>query len=207
MRLRDHGNNFSSGVSFDAFVISGNLSAFCQHPQLTIPTSECTVLSELYSGTNGSGRTNHDGRFSTVNVEDRFGIKTIGSSNPKHVEGIYLQKSTGPDVPGVPSQRDGNNLSGNLPTSMSGLIYLKDLYLSKNQIDGNLPVDLPSLSALQRLYAYDNQLTGSLMTGLQRLTGLQILDLHNNTLHGSLPAALGEMTGLQGLDLSSNAFV
>lgn len=49
MRLRDHGNNLSTGVSFTTFVISGNLSAFCQHPQLSIPSSECEVLSALYS--------------------------------------------------------------------------------------------------------------------------------------------------------------
>lgn len=140
MQLQDHAGNLSSPVMLDTFVMSNDLEGMCDHPALTVPKSECLALVALYSTTNGSGWTNKQGWFMTADVEQWFGVRTALYSGARHVDGVFLQKSTGIDEHGNATTRNGNNLVGILPINLGDLPYVKDLNISKNSISGTLPV-------------------------------------------------------------------
>lgn len=78
----------------------------------------------------------------------------------------------------------GNRLSGNLPSSLSGLGNLKRLDVSDNGFSGNLP-DLSRISGLLTFLAEDNQLTGGIPDF--DFSNLQEFNVSNNRLSGPIP--------------------
>ncbi|KAG6695374.1 hypothetical protein I3842_09G095000 [Carya illinoinensis] len=88
----------------------------------------------------------------------------------------------------------GNNLSGNLPYSVSSMVSLSYLDLSFNNFSGDLPSSLSSLANLSSLYLQNNQLSGSLnvLTGLPLTT----LNVANNRFSGWLPQELKAIPNL-----------
>lgn len=81
-----------------------------------VPREECEAIVAFYTQTNGDDRentptwTNTDGWFGTVNVENRFGIRTALYSGQRHVDGLFLQDASGGDYHGDVVDREGNNL-------------------------------------------------------------------------------------------------
>jgi hypothetical protein len=55
-------------------------------------------------------------------------------SGAEHVDGIFLQKSSSPDEHGISSTWNGNNLVGQLPSTLGNLPYLTDVNISKNSV-------------------------------------------------------------------------
>lgn len=77
-----------------------------------------------------------------------------------------------------------NNLSGNLPTCLCGLVNLETLDLQANRLLG-LPEALRELVSLRVLNVSSNQLTALPMEAIQKLSLIE-LDASNNALLGSL---------------------
>ena len=95
-------------------------------------------------------------------------------------------------------------LRGSIPSDLSRVTALTDLYLQDNHLAGSIPPELGSLTGLVRLYADDNDLAGEVPSELGGLLALRELRLSSNNLTGSLPAALGNLASLTILDLSDN---
>jgi cysteine-rich repeat protein len=212
VQLRDHANNLSAPVILPTFFLSVNLADMCLHPNLTIPQSECLVLVELFSGTNGLSWTNRSWWFKTANVENWFGVRT--TSGPvgdllRHVDGIFLQKSSWIDDHDLSniSSWNGNKLIWKLPSTLWNLPYLKDLNVSKNTISGQIPSSITQLTWLQQVWMRNNVLNGTLPTNWAGLTQLKVIDINVNQLTGTIPVSLWTITWLLRLDLWSNQLI
>lgn len=119
-----------------------------------IPQTECEALVALYNSTNGEDWSTHTNWLVTDTPSDWFGV-TVESG---HVTEISLQF---------------NQLSGNLPTELVNLSYLKKLSLDSNKLTGSIPIELGSLSALVDLSLTGNQLSGTIPNELANLSDLE----------------------------------
>ena len=125
------------------------------------------------------------------------------------LKGLYLHQNqlTGeipPSLSYLTNLRElflwGNGLTGEIP-NLSGLTSLQYLYLQDNQLSGMIP-DLRGLTELLRVFLEQNQLSGEIPY-LSDLTKLQDLYLRGNLLEGEIPYP-GGLTKLQVLDLQDN---
>ncbi|KAG2298874.1 hypothetical protein Bca52824_035346 [Brassica carinata] len=104
---------------------------------------------------------------------------------------------------------DGNNLTGEIPDTLSLVKTLTVLRLDRNKLSGNIPTSLNNLTNLQELYLANNEFTGSL-PNLTSLTSLYTLDVSNNTLESSpIPSWISSLRSLatlrmEGIKLNSS---
>ncbi|KAJ0593760.1 putative protein kinase RLK-Pelle-LRR-XI-1 family [Helianthus annuus] len=99
-----------------------------------------------------------------------------------------------------------NQLTGNLPISLTNLTHLKYLDFFSNQFTGQLPVSFSSLTDLEYLDLSNNHFSGDLPHSFTNLIHLEDLDLSTNNFSGELPVSLTNLTHLTNLILSSNNF-
>jgi hypothetical protein len=78
------------------------------------------------------------------------------------------------------------------------------LRLFSNQLSGTVPSELSDLGALWQLYLHENQLSGTIPLWLSDMSSLRGLALNSNQFTGTIPSELGSLLNLQGLYLSSN---
>jgi uncharacterized delta-60 repeat protein len=148
------------------------------YPTTYVPDAEFFALIDLYNSTNGTGWTNKTNWLSTTVSEcDWFGV----TCSDNHVWQIDLRN---------------NNLSGTIPSSISALTSLYELFLSNNQLTGTIPPQFGNIAGLKQLLLSNNQLTGSIPAELGNLAKLNYLNLSNNQLTGSVPAELGNLGSL-----------
>ncbi|XP_039144096.1 receptor-like protein EIX1, partial [Dioscorea cayenensis subsp. rotundata] len=98
----------------------------------------------------------------------------------------------------------GNNLSGEIPTSIGNMLGLHVLDLSRNNLDGVIPGNLHNLTYLMALDLKTNSLSGTIPPSIGSLQRLQSLHLSNNMLSGAMPSSLQNCSYLEMLDLGDN---
>ncbi|XWS36475.1 hypothetical protein CRYUN_Cryun20dG0088700 [Craigia yunnanensis] len=99
----------------------------------------------------------------------------------------------------------GNQLSGELPMSLSQLTKLTDLGLSDNFLIDEIPPSLISnWTNLISLQLQNNFFTGRIPPKIGLLTELRYLFFYNNELSGSIPSEIGNLNSMKTLDLSGN---
>jgi Leucine-rich repeat (LRR) protein len=152
-----------------------------------VPVSECQALVAFYDATGGPGWTTSTGWLSTTRIGSWFGVTTQNG----HVTFLSLEH---------------DNLTGTLPSALSGLPYLWDFDVYGNQLTGAIPTELGSLTDLNWLGLGFNNFTGTLPSELGNLTQLTILDVDGNKLSGTIPSWLVDLTSLQDLYLHLNQF-
>ncbi|KAL8210484.1 hypothetical protein R6Q57_004921 [Mikania cordata] len=98
----------------------------------------------------------------------------------------------------------GNQLHGNLPTSIGNLVGLEMLSLGGNQFAGNIPSTIGNLQKLKVVYLGENQFSGQIPDAMGNLSILISLYLSSNMLEGVIPSSLGNCRNLLALYLNDN---
>ncbi|GLJ25094.1 hypothetical protein SUGI_0479970 [Cryptomeria japonica] len=99
---------------------------------------------------------------------------------------------------------DNNNLTGNIPSTISNAPNLTGLEMNNNFLNGPIPEQLASCTKLRLLNLGHNRLGGLLAHVLPKLLQLQYLKLPNNEFRGSILDKLSNLSRLTYLDLSNN---
>jgi hypothetical protein len=147
------------------------LSASRSHA--VIPASERAVLQALYTSAGGASWTNNTGWNGAVGTECAW----------------YGITCSAGDVNVIRINLAGNNLVGNLPTTLNQLSALQLFDVGFNQLTGAIP-PLTGLTALQSFNLRFNQLNGAI-PALTGLSALSIFTVDNNQLTGAIPALIG----------------
>ncbi|CAL5337397.1 unnamed protein product [Camellia sinensis] len=92
-----------------------------------------------------------------------------------------------------------NNLSGNIPEELTGLLGLLSLNLSGNHLTGVIPKKMGDMVSLESLDLSKNQIRGEIPPSMSSLTFLSYLNLSYNNLSGKIPLS----TQLQSFNTSS----
>ncbi|KAH0764561.1 hypothetical protein KY285_000432 [Solanum tuberosum] len=92
-----------------------------------------------------------------------------------------------------------NNLSGDIPISVTRLAGLRSFNLSKNNLIGRIPNDIGDMKVLESVDLSENQLYGQIPQSFSSLTTLDCLNLSDNNLSGMIPLS----TQLQSFDPTS----
>ncbi|KAM4078955.1 hypothetical protein ACB094_09G079200 [Castanea mollissima] len=98
-----------------------------------------------------------------------------------------------------------NQLSGSIPVSICGAIYLKALDLSDNLLSGAIPKCFYEMS--ETLWVLDvrrNKLSGNISDSFSANCDLQTLNLNGNQLRGVVPKSLENCKKLEVLDMGNN---
>lgn len=143
------------------------------------------VLMDFYNATNGDQWKNKTNWGSYEPLSEWYGVNNY-YKDKNVVTTIHLS---------------ANNLSGEIPASISGLSHLANLYLSCNQLTGEIPSSLGDIKGLYSLGLVENELTGTIPQSICELPNLYDLDLQDNKLSGSFPEYLTLLMD-KGLDLS-----
>ncbi|KAL9229528.1 hypothetical protein vseg_004986 [Gypsophila vaccaria] len=142
-----------------------------------------------------------------------FSCETVSHSHISRVTQLAL------DQPGYSARLDsvswtlpfllsldlsGNNFSGPIPDSFSGLTRLTKLTLSHNSLLGPIPDSLSQLASLEELYLDYNSLDGPIPESFSLFTRLNRLELQGNRLSGELPD-LSRLSSLYFLNCADNS--
>ncbi|GAU35559.1 hypothetical protein TSUD_384070 [Trifolium subterraneum] len=95
-------------------------------------------------------------------------------------------------------------LNGRLVEYLTKMQVHSTIDLSKNDLSGEIPVTITQLIHLGALNLSWNRLTGNIPNGIGLLKDLEDLDLSHNNLSGSIPTSMTSMTFLSQLNLSYN---
>ncbi len=168
------------------------------------------ILEAFYDATDGPNWTTSTSWKTTAALNDWHGVTADGSDN---VTELVLRQNnlTGP-IPSSLSGLDslttlnlfGNDLTGSIPSSLGDLVSLTYLELGSNELTGEIPSELGDLSNLTELLLGTNQLTGEIPSELGDLGSLTNLVLAGNDLTGEIPTELGDLPAIQRLTLQDN---
>ncbi|MCE3214800.1 hypothetical protein HAX54_053348 [Datura stramonium] len=92
-----------------------------------------------------------------------------------------------------------NNLSGNIPISLTSLVGLRSLNFSSNHLTGSIPRDIGNMKVLESVDISNNQLSGEIPQSISNLFSLSHLNVSHNNLSGRIPLS----TQLRGFSPSS----
>lgn len=155
--------------------------------------NERAALMDLYHATGGEHWTNHTNWGSYKPLSEWYGCFNV--ENQVFVKWLSLEN---------------NNLSGEIPESISGLSHLRSLNLSCNQLTGEIPSSIGEIKSLESLGLTENALTGTIPKSVCELPLLKDLNLKENKLSGSFPAYLTQVMDRVSdfcyLDLRANYF-
>jgi Leucine-rich repeat (LRR) protein len=98
----------------------------------------------------------------------------------------------------------GNNLEGEIPSSIEELKKLAYLNLGFNKIKGNSLDAISQLKKLSVLNLANNKLSLEIPKSIGNLSALTSLDLSENSLRGAIPSTIGKLSNLESLKLNQN---
>ncbi|GAY52362.1 hypothetical protein CUMW_141190 [Citrus unshiu] len=101
----------------------------------------------------------------------------------------WLQCNSDPQPSITVIHLSSKNLTGNIPSDLTKLSSLVELWLDGNSLTGPIP-DFSGCPDLRIIHLEDNQLTGPLPSSLMNLPNLRELYVQNNMLSGTVPSSL-----------------
>ncbi|MBN1767512.1 MAG: immunoglobulin domain-containing protein, partial [Prolixibacteraceae bacterium] len=166
-------------------------------PDLTLSTTVISIdivndidrqaLEDLYMATDGDNWTDNTNWLNDeVPLNDWFGIDVNSSGRVKHIN-LHM-----------------NNLSGQLPASLSNLSELEVLTIWGNDLAGPIPSSYGQFSKLTLMTIGSSGLTGNIPEELGNLSSLTYLTLFNNQLEGSIPSSFSNLSNLNDLVINLN---
>jgi Leucine-rich repeat (LRR) protein len=171
-----------STLFFFAFALWVNINTV--NAQVNVQDS--LALVDLYNSTDGPHWSINTNWLTKSSVSTWFGI-TMGDSGKVAWINLF-----------------GNNLTGNLPSSLGSFARLFSLDLGYNYLSGSIPSSLGNLVELYFLNLGHNLLRGGIPTSLGNLAGLQYFYLYSNQLSGNIPASFGNLINLEEVEFSDN---
>ncbi|RWR85881.1 putative LRR receptor-like serine/threonine-protein kinase [Cinnamomum micranthum f. kanehirae] len=105
------------------------------------------------------------------------------------VPSSWVQCNSDPQPKIVSIILSGKNLTGNIPSELTELTGLVELWLDGNSLTGPIP-DFSHCPNLKKIHLENNRLTGVVPSSLVDLQNLSELFLQNNLLSGALPRGL-----------------
>ncbi|KAK4477321.1 hypothetical protein RD792_016538 [Penstemon davidsonii] len=98
-----------------------------------------------------------------------------------------------------------NNFSGPIPENIgTALPLLTDLDISRNNLTCNIPLSISNLTELTTLVISSNHLHGEIPDFWENMPILYIVDMSNNNLFNTIPESIGFLSTLKFLVLSNN---
>lgn len=148
-----------------------------------VSESEATVLKDFHTATQG----NHWNQKWDLNgaVSNYPGV-TIENGHVTEIRMLF------------------NNLTGELPASLSGLTHLKVLELSFNKLSGEIPASFGTFERLEVLALNGNEISGSIPASIGSLSNLKQLHLSSNKLTGDLPNEVNQLSNLEVFNVFDN---
>ncbi|KAL3523123.1 hypothetical protein ACH5RR_015957 [Cinchona calisaya] len=101
----------------------------------------------------------------------------------------------------------GNNLNGQIPSSLGECSQLQKLYLAHNKFTGVIPKEIGKLKALDLLYLDYNSLEGIIPREIGNLTRMKLLDFSHNNITGLIPREISNLYNLEVLNWKSNRLI
>ena len=98
-----------------------------------------------------------------------------------------------------------NNLTGNIPSSITSATTLVRILLDGNSMTGQIPVGIGSLSGLTALYLNNNSFSGPVPTEIINLVNMVVFWIQDNNFTGAFPS-VQSMTKLVFLNVENNDF-
>ncbi|XXG66060.1 hypothetical protein AAC387_Pa05g3611 [Persea americana] len=105
------------------------------------------------------------------------------------VPSSWVQCNSDPQPMIVSIILSGKNLTGNIPSELTKLSGLVELWLDGNSLTGPIP-DFTGCPNLKKIHLENNRLTGAVPSSLVDLQNLNELYLQNNSLSGAVPQGL-----------------
>ncbi|KAJ7980752.1 Leucine-rich repeat receptor-like protein kinase family [Quillaja saponaria] len=99
---------------------------------------------------------------------------------------------------------DWKGISGEIPSCITRLPFMRIIDLVGNRISGVIPADIGRLHRLTVLNVADNAISGQIPTSLTNLSTLMHLDLRSNRISGPLPQSFDKLQMLSRALLSRN---
>lgn len=159
-----------------------------------ISEAECSALVDLYESAGGADWADQTNWLQSNTPCDWAGITCI--ANPR----------------GTPSRTvseiklDANQLTGQIPDTVSELTNLTKLDLCCNQLTNPIPESIGALTQLVELNLAYNSLDGNLPDSIGNLSELRILQVDGNELIGDIPESFANLTPIFSLGLDFNSF-
>ncbi|KAF5747678.1 Leucine-rich receptor-like protein kinase family protein [Tripterygium wilfordii] len=98
-----------------------------------------------------------------------------------------------------------NSLSGSIPDELFRQCgSLRSVSFARNNLTGQIPVSLTSCSTLQAVNFSYNQISGQIYSALWYMRGIVSIDLSNNLLDGEIPEGIGSLYNLRVINLGKN---
>lgn len=101
----------------------------------------------------------------------------------------------------------GNQLTGQIPTSIGLATTLTSLAIDSNALTGPIPTEIGLLSSkMESLIIGDNRLSSTLPSEMGMLTSLRFFQGENNLFTGEIPTQFGSIVSLESAHLDGNDF-
>ncbi|CAH8391504.1 unnamed protein product [Eruca vesicaria subsp. sativa] len=162
--LRLQGNSFEGQIPDDLCIVPSLHILDLSENKITGPIPKC--ISSLTDIVQGQG------------FENEQGIVSVITRNSKYQEIDYSINLS------------GNNITGEIPSEIMDLSYLRILNLSRNSIAGNIPGNISKLGRLEKLDLSRNSFSGAIPQSLAAIYSLHTLNLSFNKLEGTIPKRL-----------------
>ncbi len=162
----------------------------CFQAQALVPELQRQALVDLYNETGGLDDWSNDTNWLTDDpcANEWYGVVCDPNDN---ITGLNLAE---------------NNLNGQIPTSLTQLIFLEELNLSNSYVQ--LPPELGQISSLKHLNlrnsSFDLFPNNEFPLWVLSLSNLEILNLSENFIIDEIPVDINLLAELKELDLSEN---